>query len=376
MAVLSLMILLPRWRNTRRIITAVGFNGRPWPLPPSTLPPTSLFSAAFDSVVPSMHPMQLRWLAFGFYFFQFGVSGSVAIPIVHKFAFVDSGGSEPTPFAVLPGQASAVLSSIATNPPGLRVRTTVTGKLTTITDTSFPVSSNPRITGRSPFLEPSTFDPGIVGAAIGGGILIFGLCLAKSSEDKASTAESSEEIGTAPDLDASAANRASWELYLTEIQSPPNALMHSDTMSTKQLYISNQVKRARQKELEIVLGDSASGSGPPGENVNPFNSDLDMTRASWKTSITQSPDGTLRAASPVVSMRQLDISNQVNQAREKVTTLEEMTALLRSSSQVSRASSTALSSGTNLQAVADTEPANSSIEPDSRENVAEDLLGH
>ncbi|KAJ7492021.1 hypothetical protein FB451DRAFT_514196 [Mycena latifolia] len=336
-----------------------------------------------------MHPTRLRfvnsanprtsgrnsqpssWIAFGIYLFvQFGGSRSAVIPMVRRSALVDSSESEPSSLAVLPGQATAVSGS-----PAVSLDTTTKGKLTTVTGPSVPsVPVRPPhiIIGRS--TTSSSVNPNIVGASIGATILILGLALGycvmlrmrtaslrakisgrkpAKSADEISRIKSSEQTETVPDTEFHAANRASWELYIPEIQSPQHALTHSNTISTQRLYISNQAKRARQKELEIYRGHASvhlAGESPK-DNENPFESNLDRTRASWKTF---SSEDTLAAPS-TVSTRQLYIPNQAER--------EAMPAVLRSSPQSSRASSAALSSWTyqdSRHSAADTELANSS----------------
>ncbi|KAJ7686850.1 hypothetical protein B0H17DRAFT_1071313 [Mycena rosella] len=314
-----------------------------------------------------MHPTQLRWIAFGLYLFsQFG--GSTSMPIVPNFAFLDPGDSERTPFAILPGGSSAVsapatLASVSTH-------------LVTIARSTAPPDVG--------FFTPQTI---IIAGSMGAVILVLGVCLCAlmrsqwaslrsvSSEnqgklsqelgrvesDKMDAANQSAEMDAA---DPKAVNRASWALYLTEIQSPQPALTYSNTISTQRLYISNQVKRARQKELEISGG--YSGSESLGENVNPFGSGLGVKRASWGTYRTESSEDTLAAAS-TTSTRELYISNLVNRAQEQVTALEEISALLRSSSRSSGASSISSSSRTyrGVQQPVDAEQANGPGDPES-----------
>ncbi|KAJ7045115.1 hypothetical protein C8F04DRAFT_524215 [Mycena alexandri] len=49
----------------------------------------------------------------------------------------------------------------------------------------------------------------------------------------------------------SGVNRSSWASYVVSIQPRDNTLSPSNTMSTRQLYISNQVRRAREKVAEL-----------------------------------------------------------------------------------------------------------------------------
>ncbi|KAJ6541718.1 hypothetical protein B0H19DRAFT_322450 [Mycena capillaripes] len=77
----------------------------------------------------------------------------------------------------------------------------------------------------------------------------------------------------------------------------------------------------------------------PKVTANPFYSELDVnqSRASWTPYIDRAQTrGSTLTASNTVSTRQLYISNQVERARKKMAELEEMSTLLRSTSNASR----------------------------------------
>ncbi|KAJ6525582.1 hypothetical protein DFH09DRAFT_1188371 [Mycena vulgaris] len=184
--------------------------------------------------------------------------------------------------------------------------------------TSLLTSTGPIITGRATTFGSSPAPFLIIIAVIV--FLIVGLSVGlKSPED------SSEELDTAS-VSHTIVNRASWEPYISAIRSPEHALMHSNTMSTQRLYISNQAHRARQKEMEIF---SENRTGTYEELRNPSDPKV--------------PPNPLTAAT-TISTRQRYISAQISRTREKVTELEEMVTLLRSSSQASRSSSATLTS--------------------------------
>jgi hypothetical protein len=80
---------------------------------------------------------------------------------------------------------------------------------------------------------------------------------------------------TCDPFDDSNANRESWEPYIDRRPTREHRLSHN-TVSTRQLYISNQVNRARQKmaeleEMSTLLRSStllSGGSGPrPGSGI-------------------------------------------------------------------------------------------------------------
>ncbi|KAJ7499794.1 hypothetical protein FB451DRAFT_1430182, partial [Mycena latifolia] len=166
-----------------------------------------------------------------------------------------------------------------------------------------------------------------------------------------------EGIGTASDS-GSDLNCASGAPYISRSQSPDHTgagtPTHSRTISTHQLVIPNQMHRARDKEIS-----SANRAESP-------ESDADLDRASREPYI----ESVSSSAASTISTRQLYISNQVTRAREEVMELEEMSALLRISSQSSHTGSTAVlySTDQDIQHSAeDAEPTNSPRDPDSRE---------
>ncbi|KAJ6601171.1 hypothetical protein DFH09DRAFT_1127047 [Mycena vulgaris] len=118
-----------------------------------------------------MHPM--RWIAFGLYLFsQLGGSHSVAIPMRRRSAFIDSAQPEPTASAVLPGQASAVLSN----------STNIFTKNPVVTGTSVILVSIPTVAViQSPMAPRSSINTDLIGASIGAGLMMLGIYLGLSA---------------------------------------------------------------------------------------------------------------------------------------------------------------------------------------------------
>ncbi|KAJ6529051.1 hypothetical protein DFH09DRAFT_1185470 [Mycena vulgaris] len=259
-----------------------------------------------------MRSMRFSWIAFGVYLLcKSGGSRAAAISIVRNNVVLNSRRS--TPLAVA-GSGTSLLTS--TGP-------IITGRATTFGSSPAPFLI---IIAVIVFL--------IVGLSVG---LLARMHYQKPSRhlktSVKSPEDSSEELDTAS-VSHTIVNRASWEPYISAIRSPEHALMHSNTMSTQRLYISNQAHRARQKEMEIF---SENRTGTYEELRNP--SDPEGPSEPF---ITQSPEAL--TAATTISTRQRYISAQISRTREKVTELEEMVTLLRSSSQASRSSSATLTS--------------------------------
>ncbi|KAJ7447265.1 hypothetical protein FB451DRAFT_1290883 [Mycena latifolia] len=367
----------------------------------------------------------MRWIAFGtFSFSQIGGSRSAAISIMRK-SLVDPDEPESQPSEVFHGQSSAaappisytklptellldsreslrdsqqtillavlgpapstfaVIPAQVTAPPlsestflfttTSAVRTTISGQalttnvLVTGTSTTFV----PAPTGQVTTTHSSIKNPNIVaGASIGAAMIILGLFVCailrrRVLQARFSAWRSPKEIGKGEDIgttsdSGSDVNCASWAPYLSRSQSPDRTgagtPTHSRTISTHQLYISNQMNRARDKRRRISSGNRAES---PEKIGNPFHSDADLDHASWEPYL----DRVSSSAASTISTRQLYISNQVNRAREKVIELEEISMLLRLSSQSSHTSSTVVSSWTDQDvqhSAADAEPTSSS----------------
>ncbi|KAJ7146372.1 hypothetical protein C8R44DRAFT_973181 [Mycena epipterygia] len=263
--------------------------------------------------------MQLpRWIAFGLFLFsELDVSNSVAISVVRKsalgsdiptsttqfavlpgqatavlssstaiFTILSDSFPTPTPFAVLPGQATAPLLSSSTTifTHTSAIATVIDGKSTTINSLSVGTSVTlvPVPTGQaaSSSTSSSKTTVTIVGASIGVAVIILGLTVCiilrrrraalrrrrASLQTKLSSghlSESPEEINT-PSDSHSGLNRASWEPYIARHSAQPT-LTPANTISTRQLYISNQVNRAREKmteleEVSTLLRSASHGS--------------------------------------------------------------------------------------------------------------------
>ncbi|KAJ6601161.1 hypothetical protein DFH09DRAFT_1127029 [Mycena vulgaris] len=297
-----------------------------------------------------MHPLQFRRIAIGFYFLSyFGTSRAAAISIVPKSAVVKS-GPEPTTFAVLEVTGpllTTITTTFTTSTPV--VTTDVSGRTTTsnLVFISTAVTLAPVPTGQSSSTQaPSSINPQIVAAFVGAGALVLGaflgLCLRRRAlrsgakyPQGISNPDHSEVIGASCDS-TSGLNRASWAPYIARAQSTGRTLSNT---TTHQLYIANQLNRAREKEMEIPAGNQESVE----EIVNPFHSSAEFDRGSWEPYI-QSPASTLDG--DIASTRQMYISNQVNRMREKVLELEEMSTLLHSTSHSSGDSSATLHAST------------------------------
>jgi hypothetical protein len=85
------------------------------------------------------------------------------------------------------------------------------------------------------------------------------------SSESAQGAGSSKDIICTPFDPEPDGNRTSWAPYIGRLQTPKHALTASNTVSTRQLYISNQVNRVREKvaeleEMSTVLRSSSNSS--------------------------------------------------------------------------------------------------------------------
>ncbi|KAJ7146370.1 hypothetical protein C8R44DRAFT_973180 [Mycena epipterygia] len=249
--------------------------------------------------------MQLpRWIAFGLFLFsELDVSNSVAISVVRKSALGSDIPTSTPQFTVLPGQATAVLSSstaVFTIPsdsfptpittfavlpnqataPLLSSSTTIfthtsaiatviNGKSTTINSLSVGTSVTlvPVPTGQaaSSSTSSSKTTVTIVGVSIGVAVIILGLTTKLSSGH---ASESPEEIDTPPsDSLDSGLNCTSWEPYIARHSAQP-ALTPANTISTRQLYISNQVNRAREKVTELEEASTLLRSASHGSRTS------------------------------------------------------------------------------------------------------------
>ncbi|KAJ7910916.1 hypothetical protein B0H13DRAFT_591734 [Mycena leptocephala] len=114
--------------------------------------------------------------------------------------------------------------------------------------------------------------------------------------------------------------------------------------------------RTRTQQIWPAQGLESSKESP-----TKFGSESDVHRASWAPDIGRARELT---RSSTISTRQLVISNQVDRTREKVAQLEEMSTLLRSSSNSSREGRTRRASDLPTASAAD-ESARNTSDPDS-----------
>ncbi|KAJ7665644.1 hypothetical protein B0H17DRAFT_1143317 [Mycena rosella] len=229
--------------------------------------------------------------------------------------------------------------------------------------TVFPVSTDGPFFGPTAGILSSSHslpNPGIiVGASIGAGILILGGLFvilrrrkislrAKISgfRTKIGGPKSGEEVGRGEIFQSPSDSGVN---HITPYPLPDHALTYrTDTFYTP-----------GEKRISISMESLE----------NPFHSHADLNRASWEAYIGRFSSSDANT----ISTRQLYISNQVNRVREKVVELEEMLALLRSTSQSSRIEGPALPDQDSRLSMEVAEPFNDS-DPNGFESQDRDML--
>ncbi|KAF7330137.1 hypothetical protein MSAN_02463700 [Mycena sanguinolenta] len=186
---------------------------------------------------------------------------------------------------LLVGQQSASLSaSTATFTTTSFVPTTISGEATFVPTTilSTGITFVPVPTGQSKNSDSGTASTrragAIVGGVVGVALLLLGgvilLLRAVGSSVRSGSPSKDVEQSMPSPLETSVddpfvdANRESWVPYVDGIQTGEHALTRSDTVSTRQLHISDQVHRAKEQvaELEemssLLLRSSIASSAP------------------------------------------------------------------------------------------------------------------
>ncbi|KAJ7146464.1 hypothetical protein C8R44DRAFT_845615 [Mycena epipterygia] len=215
-----------------------------------------------------MHPMPLLsswWIALGFFLFSL-LDGSSSTAIVRRSALIKAGTPvSNTPLAVFTVWQAFGLPSGPTTISTTPVAAAVTGCTLTPTGTA-KTSLTPR-SGSAAY--PNSFNYAVIVSACAGTIYVLGISLSiwlirrhKSPlRTKIPSVESPQKIDAQSDS-YSYINRASWTPY---IESTGHTLSPSSTISTRQLYIYNQVNRAREKlakleEMSTLLRSVSSTS--------------------------------------------------------------------------------------------------------------------